>query len=526
MSDNQYCDVHIETTLPKPWEQEESFNDVLYNWMSRAPWLLISGALHFVIFLIVAAIPWSMFVEDKDTRIKTQLDVPPEEPFEEPPEEEIEEIEEEENEEEPIVEDYEVSDHSETNTNEVYESSEGDPDMNADSPFDNKAFNDVLGIGGGAGGKYGGRMGGNKNLRAANGLGTEQALKDGLEWLKNHQDEDGKWDCDEFMKHDPPADRASRPLEDAGEANHDVGVTGLALLAFLGDGNTMRVGPYKDNVSRAMKWLREQQEAETGLIGDQIGHAFLYDHGIATLAVCEAYYFDKSPLLKGTAQKAINFVTRARNPYGAWRYDVPPIGDNDTSVTGWMVFALKSAEEGGLKIDPEAFNGAKQWFNEVSDAGTGRCGYDSPGSLSSRVPGRNEQYPAEKGEAMTSVALLCRFFLGEDPDKTPIMKAHAELMMKCLPKWEPDAKANDMYYWYYGSYAMYQMGGRYWEQWNKAMKDAVLKSQRQQPGSTTYHGSWDPVGPWGWSGGRVYSTALGVLCLEVYFRYGRVLGAR
>jgi len=73
---------------------------------------------------------------------------------------------------------------------------------------------------------------------------------------------------------------------------------------------------------------------------------------------------------------------------------------------------------------------------------------------------------------------------------------------------------------------MYQMGGRYWDQWNKAMKDAVLKSQRQQPGSTTYHGSWDPVGPWGWSGGRVYSTALGVLCLEVYFRYGRVLGAR
>lgn len=81
-----------------------------------------------------------------------------------------------------------------------------------------------------------------------------------------------------------------------------------------------------------------------------------------------------------------------------------------------------------------------------------------------------------------------------------------------------------MYYWYYGSYAMYQMGGSYWNEWNKAMKPAVLESQRTQGGSS--HGSWDPIGPWGWAGGRVYSTALMVLCLEVYFRYGKVLGAR
>jgi hypothetical protein len=80
-----------------------------------------------------------------------------------------------------------------------------------------------------------------------------------------------------------------------------------------------------------------------------------------------------------------------------------------------------------------------------------------------------------------------------------------------------------MYYWYYGSYAMYQMGGRYWEKWNKAMKDTILPNQRTDG---DLKGSWDPIGPWGWSGGRVYSTATMVLCLEVYFRYARVLGAR
>ena len=70
---------------------------------------------------------------------------------------------------------------------------------------------------------------------------------------------------------------------------------------------------------------------------------------------------------------------------------------------------------------------------------------------------------------------------------------------------------------------MYQMGGAHWQRWNRAMKKAVLESQRTD-GSA--RGSWDPIGPWGHAGGRVYSTALGVLCLEVYFRYTRILRGR
>ena len=107
-----------------------------------------------------------------------------------------------------------------------------------------------------------------------------------------------------------------------------------------------------------------------------------------------------------------------------------------------------------------------------------------------------------------------------------IMQRHADLLRQKPPVWDEDGFGCDMYYWYYGSYAMYQMGdahGDHWRSWNRAMKRAVLDSQR---GDGDLKGSWDPVGPWGGSGGRVYSTALMVLCLEVYFRYARVLGAR
>ena len=516
--EQSYSDIHIESSLPKPWEQEQTFNDVLYDWMSRAPWLAISVAAHLLVFFILAAIPWDAFRQQKQRTLNASLAQPPEELFEEPEEIPPEEIEEEPIE-EPVLKDAEISDHNEEETDE-FEETTGDPDFTNDSPFESDAFNDVIGIGGGAGGKFGGRFGGRRNLRAAGGSGTEQALKDGLEWLRAHQNPEGFWDCDEYMTECGKI--GSTTCEGPGNPAQDVGVTALALLAFLGDGNTTNEGPYRNVVSQAVGWLKKQQDGDTGLFGDTTSHDFIYGHSIATLAVCEAYYFSRSPLLKSTAQNAVNYILRARNPYGAWRYDVPPIGDNDTSVTGWMVFALASAKDAGLKIDPAAFEGALSWIDEVSDPATGRVGYNAFGQLSSRTPA-NEHYPREKGEAMTAVALLCRFFLGQDPDNTDMMKRHADLMLRVLPRWEEDTFGCDMYYWYYGSYAMFQMGDPYWKKWNEAMKDAILPSQSKDGDEK---GSWDPVGPWGYSGGRVYSTALMTLCLEVYFRYAKVLGAR
>ena len=45
------------------------------------------------------------------------------------------------------------------------------------------------------------------------------------------------------------------------------------------------------------------------------------------------------------------------------------------------------------------------------------------------------------------------------------------------------------------------------------MKVALVDSHRDDGGQA---GSWDSIGAWGASGGRVYATAIGVLSLEVY----------
>jgi hypothetical protein len=509
----------VSTETHRPYSPEgESFNDALYDWMQRAPWLAISVAAHLVVFLILQAIPWNLFEEETETPLLTAIAAPPVPEFpEEPPPEEPPEI--------PELQDIddvpEIVDTPDEidsfDTDEPYDDTAGEADSIFDAPFQSTAFSAVIGIGGPPGGLRAGRFGGNKN-RIKGGGGTQESLRAALRWLIEHQDSDGHWDGDGFMKHDPVNDTC----DGAGAPNHDVGLTGLALLALLGDGHTLRHGLYRERVSKAVSWLRSQQDVETGLIGDPIGHSFLYDHAIATLALCEAYYFTRSPLLRGTCQRAVNLISRARNPYGVWRYDLPPTGDSDSSVTGWMVFALKSAKDCGLTVDPEAFTASRLWFESMTDPATGRVGYDSVGSMSSRSVGMDE-FPPEAGEAMTATALLCRIFMGDDPSSEPMLVKHADLLMKKLPRWAPDEGACDMYYWYYGTYAMYQIGGSKWKAWNRELKSAVLDTQRRDGAAT---GSWDPVGPWGQAGGRVYSTATMALCLEVYFRYSRVAGAR
>lgn len=338
-------------------------------------------------------------------------------------------------------------------------------------------------------------------------------------WLAAHQDEDGKWDADGFGKHDPEDDRSRGP----GRPEYDVGVTGLALLAFLGDGGASQRDDYGATIERALAWLCGQQDEESGRLGPAVSHAYLYNHGIATLALCEALRLRPGAHVEKAAQRAVDYVLRARNPYAAWRYDCPPVGDNDSSVTSWMVAALTVASASSLEVESTAFDGARSWFDFVTDPDTGRVGYDSTGSPSSRVPGVNERYPVDRTEAMTAAGLLSRLLMGAKPGEDQVLTKHADLLLRALPEWSSGGLTNDLYYWHFGTFAMYRMGGKHWDAWAKAMKAVLLA---RQEGGGSERGSWDPDGPWGYAGGRVYATALGTMLVQVLARSSRLYDAR
>ncbi|MCA8968582.1 MAG: terpene cyclase/mutase family protein [Planctomycetes bacterium] len=482
----------------------ESFADVMAEQLRHAPYLAIAILIHAVALLILWQIKIDRRIEPTPLAMNAQLpeqlpDVPPEEI------EEKKEI-------EPVIQDNVVPEETPVLEPTVPNADFDDQqEPQADSAFDESALNDVIGIGGDAGSKYGGRGPGGNGL--GHGSTTHKNVIDGLDWLSRHQDADGHWDADEFMKHDPAEDRC----DGVGSAVHDVGLTGLATLAFLAEGSTLRSGTFKNQIKRAVVWIKDQQ-AESGAIGPDSHRAHVYNHAIATLALVEAYGLSKYKTLERYAQRAVDYICSSRNPYSVWRY-YPRDGSNDSSVTGWMVFVLQSARDFGLRIDPDALAYSKAWFDEVTDPSTGQCGYTKRGEGSSRELGMAEKFPSSKTEALTAVGLLSRIFLGQSPNDAVLASA-ADTLVKKPPVWNENDGSIDLYYWYYGSYALFQVGGRRWSTWKKSLEPALVKSQRREGAA---RGSWDPVGAWGHDGGRVYSTALAVLTLQVYYRYSRIV---
>ena len=112
---------------------------------------------------------------------------------------------------------------------------------------------------------------------------------------------------------------------------------------------------------------------------------------------------------------------------------------------------------------------------------------------------------------MTAEALACWQLLGMRRDH-PAGREGADFLLEELP----GTSTGNVYYWYYGTLAMYQLQGSDWVRWNEALRTTLVNSQRKEG---PLSGTWDPDTVWGGYGGRIYSTALSALCLEVYYRF-------
>ncbi len=368
----------------------------------------------------------------------------------------------------------------------------------------------------GPGGKYGGRRGGRKRLRSKK-RSTAKAIERGLEWLVAHQSADGRWDSDGFMR----TDETGIPCDGGGSAVHDVGVTALVLLTLLGDGSTVAVGPHATSIRNAIVWLQSQQEKvgpNRGRITGTAHQDFIYDHVIATCAMCEAYGMSHIEVLKGPAQLAIDYLETHRNPRRTWGYGQRSAGC-DLSITTWALMAYRTASDFELRVPREAFTAIGEFLDEVTDAETGRAGYSRLGEPASRRGGDWTRFPAAKTESLTALGLVSRFLLGQNPRNVELMRRAANTLLTRPIAWTPGEGNIDCYYWWFGTQSMYQMGRKYWSEWSKRL--AILLRHQREDGNAK--GSWDPVGAWGPAGGRLGSTAMIVLTLESYYRLTRMV---
>ncbi len=384
----------------------------------------------------------------------------------------------------------------------------------------------VLGLGSGPAGDFGG---GGRGGHGTHHPG-EPNVQAGLAWLAAHQDPAGFWSANGFEDQCGVLG-ADGPCGGRGSPRFDVGVTGLALLAFLGAGHTDRHGDYKAVVKDGLRYLRDIQASDGSMESPRSSQG-TYDHIIATLALCDAYHYSRSHKLRGPAEAALAHMYELRTPGSGWRYGPDhetaaiPGQSADTSVTGWAMLAMAEAKRAGLRFEPAAMEDALLFLDEMTSRDTGRTGYVHPGGNSAREDGLEVVFPAEQSEAMTAVALLSRIFADPDlarPGHRELIEKGADLLAALPPIWDDDRPGRrDYYYWYYGTYALYQVGGKRWRQWEAAIIESIAKHQHRDGERT---GSWDPqLDPWGHLGGRVYSTALLTLTLEVFYRYETVMG--
>ena len=330
--------------------------------------------------------------------------------------------------------------------------------------------------------------------RGGTSANAESAVMAGLKWLAKAQERDGSWNAKNWE----------------GRNNYSVGMTGLALLAFLGAGYTDQKGPFKTTVARGLAWLKAHQKAD-----GKFPYQTYYEMGIATMAVSEAYGLTRNPALGRMAQRAVTSIITAQPDHGGFRYGGSVAkGEGDMSVTGWQIMAIKSAICAELKV-PEKAVANSRTFLKNSFREYGRSAYIVSGGGGSN--------------AVTAIGTLCRVFLGGDEYEDEIRQAAGYLLSqemrdnKPVPGGATGQLATDLYYTYYSCLAFFQVGGEMWAQWNTMFRDKLVKLQVHKitENGRFVRGSWDPQqSKWGKHGaGRVYSTAMAILSLEVYYRF-------
>lgn len=351
---------------------------------------------------------------------------------------------------------------------------------------------------GGDGNGFGRR---NQGMREAiNGTGggtrqTDRAVIGGIMWLARHQNANGSWSL-QFTRR-CSGGGCSAP----GVIYSDVGATALAVLPFLGCGQTHKAsGPYRKEVANALFWLTKRQLPNGDMATN--GQSHMYVHALATIALCEAYGMTHDNALADSAQRAVRFIEVAQNPTtGGWRYE-PGAIDSDTSVFGWQIMALRSAQMAGLAVNSMTIDNARKWLPMVAKG--------EHMGLYAYMPYR------EVTPSMTAVGVLCSQYLGTGHDH-PAMIEGKQYLLENLPD---NNSLRNIYYWYYATLAMHNLMGHDWDVWNRAMRRALVESQCH---AGCAEGSWDPINPtqdlWADKGGRLMMTAMAVLTLEVYYRH-------
>ena len=344
---------------------------------------------------------------------------------------------------------------------------------------------------------------------------VNKSVRRGLQWLVTQQGQDGS-----FKTHE-----RAQPA-----------VTSFCVMAFLAQGESPADGQYQQQLAKAVDFIIDQQRPngliarvgpnavpiprdwytiegrENSNIPNRIAVTSVYNHAISALALCEAYGQCNSEQTKKMApviEKAIaatlemqRWPGKAKKNKDGWRYLTKRgEGDSDLSVTGWQLMFLRSARNAGFDVPTESIDGAVKYIEN--------CYWeDKNRRVHVYMAGNRDKVT----RSMAGAGILAMAHAGKHDSKQAI--ASGDVLLKYdFSKYDsekaPYGSRADRYH--YGAVlctqAMYQLGGKYWEQFFPKLVNAFLTNQ-QADGSWLTGGLDKPYG-------SCYTTSLGILSLSV-----------
>jgi hypothetical protein len=325
-------------------------------------------------------------------------------------------------------------------------------------------------------------------LERGGSAASEEAVERGLAWLARHQAADGSW------RFDLSGCRCDGGCRDPGTVSSTTASTGIALLPFLGAGHTHVDGAYRETVTRGIYYLMSRMQPTPR--GGDLGEGTMYGHGVATLALAEAFGMTDDEALVKYVRDAVRFIETAQDLHGGgWRY--LPGQPGDTTVTAWQLAALKSAGIAGVAIPSPTVDGVVRFLDRVQVRQGEAYGYQAP----------------QARPCTSAIGLLCRLYTAW-PNEAAIDRG-----LTALAKGGPDPDA--IYLNFYLSQALLQRDHPLWQRWNARNRDQLVARQAARGHEA---GSWFLTDHDTAPGGRLAHTALAVLTLEVYYRLLPIYG--
>jgi hypothetical protein len=351
---------------------------------------------------------------------------------------------------------------------------------------------------------------------------SEAAVEAALDWLARHQAEDGGWGFNHSFV-------PGCTCPSSGTSEGRTGATGAALLTFFGAGYTFADGPRAETIRRGIQFLLQSMTVNSAgyadLKGGDTSNGGIYQHGLATAALCEALAIDRvlmqmiqkdrkvrfidpdgneikygdlknlGRVLQNACQMAVNYLVFHQDPKGGgWGYQ--PKSAGDTSILGWQVMALISGRSERVETPSATWNGINSFLKAVSSD----SGYAYRTGMAPK-------------KSTTAIGVLCRMYTGATRSDKQVKNSVMYLSTQ-------GPSRGEMYYNYYATQAMFAWGDekdeggqKLWTQWNDKARDMLVGTQSK---SGHEKGSW--VGTGHAEGGRHFATCLAAMTLEIYYR--------